>query len=97
MVFRGYAFRHFDFAARRSISIVRRTNLDLPDGGKKNSSRPELLPFAVGNSPGPTGVQLTMPSRAKRIAIGLSVALLLASWALTVDGFFGFAKHSEMD
>jgi len=29
-----------------------------------------------------------MPSRAKRIAIGLSVGLLLASWALTVDGFF---------
>jgi alpha-beta hydrolase superfamily lysophospholipase len=29
-----------------------------------------------------------MPSRAKRIAIGLSVALLLASWALTLDGFF---------
>ena len=31
---------------------------------------------------------MTMPSRAKRIAIGLSVALLLAAWALTVDGFF---------
>jgi len=32
--------------------------------------------------------RMTMPSRARRIAIGLSVALLLASWALTVDGFF---------
>jgi alpha-beta hydrolase superfamily lysophospholipase len=29
-----------------------------------------------------------MPSRAKRIAICLSAALLLASWALTIDGFF---------
>jgi pimeloyl-ACP methyl ester carboxylesterase len=29
-----------------------------------------------------------VPSRAKRIAICLSVALLFASWALTVDGFF---------
>src|SRR5215470_15161220 len=31
---------------------------------------------------------MTMPSRATRIAIGLSVALLLAAWALTLDGFF---------
>jgi len=29
-----------------------------------------------------------MPSRAKRIAICVSVAILLASWALTLDGFF---------
>ena len=29
-----------------------------------------------------------MPSRAKRIAICLSAALVLAAWALTVDGFF---------
>lgn len=29
-----------------------------------------------------------MPSRSKRIAICLSISLLLASWALTVDGFF---------
>jgi uncharacterized protein len=29
-----------------------------------------------------------MPSRAKRIAISASVAILLASWALTLDGFF---------
>src|SRR5258708_10159413 len=29
-----------------------------------------------------------MPSRAKRIAICLSVAILLASWALTLEGFF---------
>jgi pimeloyl-ACP methyl ester carboxylesterase len=29
-----------------------------------------------------------MPSRAKQIAIGLAVVLLLASWAITLDGFF---------
>jgi uncharacterized protein len=29
-----------------------------------------------------------MPSRAKRIAICLSAAMLLAAWALTLDGFF---------
>jgi pimeloyl-ACP methyl ester carboxylesterase len=29
-----------------------------------------------------------MPSRAKRIAICVSLAILLASWALTLDGFF---------
>jgi uncharacterized protein len=47
-----------------------------------------LSPAGLGNQPDQTGVQAPMPSRAKRIAIALSVALVFASWALTLDGFF---------
>ena len=43
---------------------------------------------AFGNWRRKSGVQSTMPPVAKRIAVFLSVVIVFAAWALTLDGYF---------
>jgi dipeptidyl aminopeptidase/acylaminoacyl peptidase len=62
----------------------------MPGPLRPQFSKPYRIPgfMLPGTSPGLRASNHLMTSRAKRIAIGLSVAVLLASWAMTLDGFF---------